>query len=455
MNAQRAWPRLAEYFARFQLSLELRCSLQVMAPSLSPRPLFIRPVCEKKEMQRRKIQQQHTEEIEKVFETNTEGSSRVENDDDKNDNNNENEGLHYSNPKNGDGSIEWIDSIYKHGVDIISSLSDSQNSEESNKVDCSVEKEDEEDEAWIDSFDNDLKSLGMGVKELPGIQPDDALTSKTIIKNSNDCCQKKLIQAAVSSYLQKSVPVENIAHSNQRIRIEGGKLESDTRKSNGPSLEVCMIVCEREEEESNDEQEFSDEDTINSNADIDPKTAKIFLIRMVNEIPLLDGAEASACGIVQGIARKRSMWNSFGLDVAPLSQSALPTNICNKTSQHNHRESSSFLQIPTFCLRDSLSVAPYFSSQNRAHSLFNDDIEEDESTCSSIDNISIDDGRKRKKKPKVLLLPAGLRLGKILIIVQLRANPMDLPLPTLSKVKVLFLLYLLATQNSCKYLSNC
>ena len=41
-----AWPRLAEYFARFQLSLGLQCSLQVMAPTLSPIPLFIRPLRE-------------------------------------------------------------------------------------------------------------------------------------------------------------------------------------------------------------------------------------------------------------------------------------------------------------------------------------------------------------------------------------------------------------------------
>jgi hypothetical protein len=56
MEAQKAWPRLAEYFARFQLSLGLQCSLQVMAPSLSPRPLFIRPVCEKEVIQIRQQQ---------------------------------------------------------------------------------------------------------------------------------------------------------------------------------------------------------------------------------------------------------------------------------------------------------------------------------------------------------------------------------------------------------------
>jgi hypothetical protein len=38
-----AWPRLAEYFARFKLSLGLQCSLEVMAPSLSRIPLVVRP----------------------------------------------------------------------------------------------------------------------------------------------------------------------------------------------------------------------------------------------------------------------------------------------------------------------------------------------------------------------------------------------------------------------------
>lgn len=37
------WPRLAEYFARFQLIIGLKCSIEILAPTLSPLPLAIRP----------------------------------------------------------------------------------------------------------------------------------------------------------------------------------------------------------------------------------------------------------------------------------------------------------------------------------------------------------------------------------------------------------------------------
>jgi hypothetical protein len=41
-----AWPRLAEYFARFKLSLAMICSVEVLAPTLSRVPLCVRPPSE-------------------------------------------------------------------------------------------------------------------------------------------------------------------------------------------------------------------------------------------------------------------------------------------------------------------------------------------------------------------------------------------------------------------------
>jgi hypothetical protein len=38
-----AWPRLAEYFARFKLSLGMKCSVEVLAPTLSRVPLWVQP----------------------------------------------------------------------------------------------------------------------------------------------------------------------------------------------------------------------------------------------------------------------------------------------------------------------------------------------------------------------------------------------------------------------------
>ena len=65
IDAQKAWPRLVEYFAQFQLNLGLRCSLEVIAPSLSPYTLFIRPICEKEVMHVRHQQVRQQKEQQK------------------------------------------------------------------------------------------------------------------------------------------------------------------------------------------------------------------------------------------------------------------------------------------------------------------------------------------------------------------------------------------------------
>ena len=42
-----AWPRLESYFNRFQLSLKLCCSLEVLAPTLAKRPIYVRTLGER------------------------------------------------------------------------------------------------------------------------------------------------------------------------------------------------------------------------------------------------------------------------------------------------------------------------------------------------------------------------------------------------------------------------
>jgi hypothetical protein len=103
-------------------------------------------------------------------------------------------------------------------------------------------------------------------------------------------------------------------------------------------------------------------------------------------------------------------------------------------------------------LKDSAQVASYFT-QYQAHCLFEEEFDEDESIHNSDNDDTYEkDARKRKKKEKVLLLPAGLRLGKILIIVQLNANPTDLPLPTLSKVSIKNMYLFFCTKSISSYL---
>ena len=100
--------------------------------------------------------------------------------------------------------------------------------------------------------------------------------------------------------------------------------------------------------------------------------ATITLVRMVNKIPLLDSSEVVACGLVQGLASKRNMWNSFGLDVSLDYDPAQAT------------------KLPTFQVRDSEQVKPFF--RKGAHALFDPSAyNEKESVASSLDKEEEDD----------------------------------------------------------------
>ena len=158
--------------------------------------------------------------------------------------------------------------------------------------------------------------------------------------------------------------------------------------------------------------------------DADGGSASMVLVRMVNKIPLLDSAEAVACGLVQGLSSKKRLWNSFGLDVGLKSD---PSNVG---------------KLPIFEVRDSDQVAPFFKSG--AHKLLEQD-DDDESDLEENSDTDTDDSvdstaslgvkRKRgKRRHHNNLLPASVRLGNILVITQIHAEPTTLPLPTLSKV---------------------
>ena len=303
--AHRAWPRLAEYFARFQLSLGLPCSLEVMAPTLSTVPLFVRSSLERRQ------QNQHA------------ATNSIQPTDDD----------------------QW--SLKDAGSD-----SDSA---------CSVD------------VDTDIR---------------------------------KDIQRAVSSFLRCNVDLKNVAHSKQPIG--SGKRRTKT----SPTLEVDMIVYEKRSD--------NDEGTDNAS---DMPSARMTLVRMVNRIPLLDGAEASACGLVQCVATKQSMWSSFGL-----------------SARHGTDLTAADLRLfaPTYAIRDSDNVASFF--QNRSpHQLFVlQDIEDGDDDQTETENGQEDEmePKPKKKAQPSHLLPAHLRLGNILVIIQIHAHPSSLPLPTLSKSRL-------------------
>ncbi len=285
-------------------------------------------------------------------------------------------------------------------------------------------------------------------KEQEGANNDNIVPSTSILmtkaqKRQEDARKRRVqMQQSISSYLKKPIELMNVAHSHQKIRRHSlNNTSSNPLSKETPSLEVDVIVSECDED--NDEVEGTIIRDHNStplpqdHAEIDPNhdrsKAKVMLIRMVNRIPMLDGAEASACGVVTGLQQK-SLWNSFGLDISSMSScsNSIPTSSLHQA-----------LHVPTFSLADSAHIAPFFS---QTHELFGDNVltdDEDSDINSDGDNDDDDDdiedmaeyGRKRKRNRKSLFhKPAGLRLGNVIVIVQLNAKSSQLPLPTLSKV---------------------
>ena len=254
--------------------------------------------------------------------------------------------------------------------------------------------------------------------------------------------ERRAIWKATEQFLGHPVEFRNVAHAIVPIRASSSK----SRGKAGPQLEVDIIVHGPRDDDDDDEEEEEVEDLQNNlfddgmsqNGDLEPidgkplpmkhyddknKAASMVLIRMVNKIPLLDSAEAVACGLVQGLSSKKRMWNSFGLNV---NLKVEPSNV-NK--------------LLLFEVTDSEQVAPFFKSG--AHNLLEQDEENDAELENDADdndsfNIPADDvtKRKRNKLRHRNLLPASVRIGNILVIAQIHAEPTSLPLPTLSKVSI-------------------
>lgn len=371
-----AWPRLAEYFARFKLSLGLPCTLEVLAPTLSRIPLLVRPAL---------FQQQQ---------------------------------YHIRGKQ-----------VRKQG-------------------------------------DNEVSKK---------------ITSKTITsvvgKNSNNCFttvgnadtfetpvnddERHAVCNATQIFLGRPVDQRNVAHSVVPIRSEHmptpkPKAGDRNQKQVGPRLKVSIIVTGPNEDSDvgfeelasdtegfhSEEDELPPEENLKSikKSHLGSSSATMTLIRMVNNIPLLDSSEALACGLVQGVASKKSVWSSFGLEV-----NIMPSNSMVENQTDN--------KTPAFDVRDSEQVAPFFKRGSHAllESGYNQFYrDEEESFISDSERLEHEDddvsngiekrGRNlrkeaEKKNQHRRMLPASLRLGNILIIAQIHAEPTSLPLPSLSKVR--------------------
>lgn len=177
-------------------------------------------------------------------------------------------------------------------------------------------------------------------------KPDEAIdsTSEENKEETDAEAERTGIWKAAQLYLECPLELRNVAHAMVPIRRRsdpaGVATRSRTRAeeatsaeanassptTTGPQLEVDMIFhnsTDDEEEEPVGSQtgdwEGDPEDPTCSRNVFSSSTsggATMILVRMVNRIPLLDSSEAVACGLVQGMASKKQLWNSFGLDVS-------------------------------------------------------------------------------------------------------------------------------------------
>jgi hypothetical protein len=370
-GTKRAWPRLAEYFARFHLSIGIKCSLEVLAPFFSNVPLFIRPPIEF-ELKNRTI------------------ADGIQ--DDKKENSDFNDFVDIN------GIIGNHSKMNQIGHN---------NEEDSKMKERNSWHNNAEDAVFTDRI-NIVKNVKSSSKR-----------EDLVIQ------QRKEMKNAFSSYLKTDVDIKNVAHSCQKIRRIPN--ESTVESESNSTLEVDVVICPHEDffnDVDNGEQDEKRHDDMRTKtqercqmASEDCSNAKLMVIRMVNRIPLLDNVEASACGVVRGVCRS-VLWNTIGLEIS---------------ANEVFSKDRSSLQAPTYSLRDSAHVAPFLTGK-RNHSVYKFETS-DEGLCSDtdsqIENLVQKD--KKRKKNEVTLQPVGLRMGHVYVMVQFNAEPTELPLPTLSK----------------------
>jgi len=340
-SVKRAWPRLAEYLARFQLSLDLNCSIDVVAPLLSPIALSIKPQLE----------------IERSSEDNwthvncKKPKVLIQNDDD----------LLSENDLFGNICIPEMDTLSLDGED------------ESSEINYQIEE---------------MKRV-------------------------------ERMKVAVSKYLERPIPSENItSHTHPIRRI------NETLRSN-PFLEIFIIVYDKELET-----------TYHSSPEYDYSKAHAGLIRFFNQVPLLDSSECLACGLYHSMVGAKAVWNSFGVDLKPsqeYSPNDKPHNSLRQVCKNSFVEGKSDiyrnLHMPIFDLYDTAHIAHYLRTNDTGHGLFQVDKGDDAYVS----------GSKRASQERCIqkhdvLLPVGARLGTLLVIAHVNANHEDVTFPSLSKV---------------------
>ncbi|KAL7576516.1 hypothetical protein ACA910_018015 [Epithemia clementina (nom. ined.)] len=445
-TAAAAWPRLASYFSKFQLSLDLPCSLQVMAPSLSHIPLYVQPVHEEEAAaadQRRnkslglKDSDNESSCSKPSHHPHSPSTESGKNPSSKRSTRRVSTSPIQQQPKDDEGNEDWIDPM-----DL--PLGDDQPKLPSSH--CHLHDEVEEFKDWVDPMSMPLEEdlpflLPSGTKE-----PEDLSTGhrsdsscsifnkwkkKSLTVSPQDLIRSRLHRAA-QKYLGREVDLKNVAHATVPIRQPAPPYATATAAAvqpfnEWPQLEIGFIVYNHHADDSDDVPE--------NRPDQNAASAEMTLIRLVNSVPLLDSAQAVACGLVQGLLEMQKVWHTFGLTVTP----------------HPGRRRGSTC-LPTFQVKDSDQVAPFFQQHHTHKQHRQDDAtsfvseeddeeeEENQSAGSNEDRDAVSKSKRRRRKQRRAvshgsdwLRPAHSRLGNLLVICQLHANPSRLPLPTLCK----------------------
>jgi len=230
------------------------------------------------------------------------------------------------------------------------------------------------------------------------------------VENGSDLesrSQREIIMEMAQYYLKCPIKFQNTAHSVFPIHHT-----SFVSKKDRPRIEVDLVVYNQGLNDAYSlNQRYESDKSMPLNSSSSPWNGEIMLVRIVNGVPMLDGVEAYSCGLVQGLASMRNTWKAFGLDITMVSGNDQEVNMENQLSA----KIVSHANAPVYNIKDSIELAQYL--KEGTHDKFYVKGKEGGGLGST------------EKK-----LPAGIRIGKILIIVHLRANPIDLPLPTLSKV---------------------
>jgi hypothetical protein len=317
-------------------------------------------------------------------------------------------------------------------ADIVDDNDDEQWGDFSDDIDEEEDKIcDDEDDDEIDNGGNDNEERVLGRK---GGKKRSNTGGKTTSggKSDSESDRHVFFKAAKSFWPERNIAYKNVARSVRNIPRTNYNSEENTTTSE-LQLEVYMVVCpyskQDEKNSSSTSTTGSDSSSSSSSFDDDINTgdyavrdrqvAALQLIRMVNGVPILDSGEAHSCGLVHGVANK-IVWGSFGLDVTKNAATIHETH--DTTSRHPTTST------PSFQLRDSNIIAPFINRNinHRQLRASNRDTTND-------DNEEENKKRKRDDDYQDGLLPANIRIGTILVVVQIRAAPSSLPLPTLSK----------------------